>query len=111
MTIILFNKKTDSQVVSKGLFQGRFIGIGGFLLLFLTVAYIFQVSQMTKEIDIIQDYNTRLEEIMKEKRSQEYHFLRTGSLLQVEQLAKEAGFERVSTIHHLKVPGVQITAR
>ena len=66
---------------------------------------------MTKETSLIQKYNTRVEEIMREKRNEEYYFLRTGSLLRVEQLAEEAGFERVRTVHHLKLPGAQITAR
>ncbi len=111
MKIVLFNKKTDSTSILKGFIGGNFVKLGVAMLLLLTGAYVFQVSEMTKDTYAIQNYNAEIRIAMEESRNREYSFLRSNSLSRVEMLMEGSDFERVNGIHYIEISETQIASR
>ncbi len=111
MKILLFNKRTNSDLLFKSLFGGRFIKIGIMLLIIMTGFYIFQISEMTKETYAIQNYSAEIKKVLDSSRDQEYSFLRSNSLSRAEDLIEGSDFEKVNGIHYIEIPEPQVASK
>ncbi len=111
MKILLFNKKTDSNRVFKSFFGGGLIKVGVAMMVLMTGLYIFQISEMTKETYVIQNYAVEIRSVLDQNREQEYSFLRSNSLSRAEALMDGSDFERVNGIHYIEIPESQVAAK
>jgi len=79
--------------------------------LFLIVFFIFQTAEMTRDTYYLHNQNREISRILEENRKQEYNFVRSNSLSRIEYLIAGRGFEEITKIHHIQIPGSQVAAR
>lgn len=90
----------------------RFLGILGFILIVSFLAgYIFQVSEITRVGFLITEYEKQITEFSQESQSLESSFASLSSLTNLETILNHLDYEKVSKVHYLRVPGVQVFAK
>ncbi len=82
-----------------------------FTLSVLILFYIFQVTEMTKDLYKIQDYDRKISNIHEESRRAEYGFLKSNSISKTEELVEMNNFVRAENIHYINLPDVEIASR
>ena len=82
-----------------------------FVLLFLLVFYVFQVTEMTKDVHKIQTYNRKISDIHEESRRVEYGFLKSNSVSRTEELVERHNFVRVNNIHYINLLDPEVALR
>jgi len=87
----------------------RYFGV--FIVFSLVFLYIYQVTEMTKEIYLMQAYNREVQNIIEENRRSEYSFLKSSSMAEAEETVKDSNFTRVNGIHYISVSDYQIASR
>jgi len=111
MKILLFNKKTNSDILFNAIFGGGLIKVGIALVILMTGGYIFQVSEMTKETYAVQRHTIEIGSVMDQNRDQEYSFLQSNSLSRAEALLEGSDFEKISRIHFIEIPESQVALK
>jgi len=90
-------------------FNLKLFWVTGFILLSATlVLYIFQVNLMTKEIYLIQNYQKKISELSRENKILEISLSQQNSLSNIETLAKNLNFEKITKIHYIQVLESQV---
>ena len=72
------------------------------ILAFL-VFYIFQVNILVSEISLIQSYEKKLADLLRENETLTINSAQVNSLDNLEQLIQQFGFEKVRKIHYIKI--------
>ncbi len=103
--------KKSSKEVKKFFNVTFFSKIGAFTVLFMLGFYLFQVTEMTKEIHVVREYDNEMKRIQEKSRKTEYSFLRANSLSRAEDFVETMGFQKVNNVHHIQISGTQIAAR
>ncbi|MGM0439349.1 MAG: hypothetical protein ACQEP3_02875 [Patescibacteria group bacterium] len=81
------------------------------LLLVSIFTYVFQVSALTKETYLIEDYQQKIDSYSKENSSLEYKFLQNNSFFEVENIAQELNFEEVGRVSYIEVSGSEVVVK
>ncbi len=103
-TLNLFSKRKLRKT-------GFLKGFGMVLTLSLVFLYIFQVTEMTKEIHLMRDYDRRARSILEENRKNEYSFLNANSSVRAEDLINGSEFVRVGEISYISISSHQVALR
>ncbi len=82
-----------------------------FMLSVLILFYIFQVTEMTKNLYKIRDYDRKISTIHEESRRAEYGFLKSNSISKAEELVEMNNFVRAENIHYINLLDVEIASR
>jgi len=82
-----------------------------FVLLLLLVFYVFQVTEMTKDIHTIQAYNRKIVNIYEESRRVEYGFLKSNSVSRTEEFVEAGNFVGISNIYYVNLPDPEIALK
>ena len=72
-------------------------------ILALLVFYIFQVNILVSEISLIQSYEKKLADLLRENETLTINSAQVNSLDNLEQLIQQFGFEKVRKIHYIKI--------
>ncbi len=94
------NKKLTLQYV---IFSG--------LLLVAIFAYVFQVSALTQETYLIENYQEKINSYSQESSSLEYEFLQSNSFFEVENIAEELDFEKAQRVSYIEVMGSEVVVK
>jgi hypothetical protein len=100
---IIFNIKNPSQKSFKNL--------GVFLILALMLAYVFQVTEMAREIHTVQVYNKEIRDVSERNRRNEYDFLKANSVVRAQELVEDLNFVKVEEAHYIKVLDNQMASK
>jgi len=73
--------------------------------------YLFQSAEMTRETYLLHSQDREISTILEKNRGREYDFIRFKSLSRVEELIAGRGFEEITKIHHVQIPGPQVATR
>ncbi len=82
-----------------------------FVILTLTFLYIFQVTEMTKDLYKIRSYDRKISQIYEESRRAEYGFLKSNSITKTEELVKNNNFVRAKEVHYINLSDFEIASR
>lgn len=66
--------------------------------------YIFQINAVVSEGYQIQNYQKKINELLKENKLLEINSLKVNSLENIETRIQELGFEKIDRIYYLQVP-------
>lgn len=81
------------------------------LLMVGIFVYVFQVSALTQETYMIEDYQKKINSYSQESDSLEYKFLQTNSFFEVENIAQELDFKEASRISYIEVMGSEVVVK
>ena len=82
-----------------------------FVFFFLLVFYVFQVTEMTRDIHRIQVYNRKISDIHEESRRVEYGFLKSNSVSKTEELLENHNFVRVNNVYYINLPDPEVALK
>ncbi len=78
---------------------------------FIVSFCIFQIGKMISEQYLIQNLERKISEISRENKLMEISFLKKNSLYNVERLVEETQFEKMESVHYIRVPGSIMVAK
>ncbi|HQB85175.1 MAG: hypothetical protein BWY34_00437 [Parcubacteria group bacterium ADurb.Bin247] len=107
MKFIIFNKKTNSSFIVKNLLSDRFYKLGFFMVLLMAGLYVFQITEMTKTIYAVNDYNNEISKSLEAIYTQEDGYLNDNFFSKV----AESDFEKVQNFRYIELSETQIAAR
>ena len=81
------------------------------LLLVSIFTYVFQVSALTQETYLIEDYQEKINSYSQESSSLEYKFLQSNSFFEVENIARELNFEEAQRVSYIEVTGSEVVVK
>jgi len=87
------------------------ITLGFILALVLTFFYVFQTTEMAREMYSIQVYNEKVKEALENNRKSDYEFLRANSAYRAEELISEMNFIKVDEAHYINIPDRQVASK
>lgn len=107
-----FRKKTNTMLGFLAFSKIEFLrSFGVVLVLLLTLLYIFQVAEMSREVYLIQAYNREVRDIMEENRKNEYDFLKANSVSRAEGLIGDLDYVRIEEPHYINIPEPQVASK
>lgn len=90
----------------------RFILIlSSFLILFLSVSYIFHLEKLTKESYLIKNYQEQIKDLKEENTNLEQKSLQLFSLRESEKRIETLGFIKVGTIKYIPISANYLAGR
>lgn len=81
------------------------------LVTFSLIFYVFQVNAEVSERYLIQKYEQKLSEVLKENQNLEISSVQASSLDDIMVLMEGLNFEKVDKIHYIRVLGNQIVTK
>ena len=81
------------------------------LLLVSIFTYVFQVSALTQETYLIENYQEKINSYSQESSSLEYKFLQNNSFFEVENIAQELDFEEAQRVSYIEVMGSEVVVK
>lgn len=85
--------------------------ISTLVLVSLIFLYVFQVSALTKESYLIENYQEKIDSYSQETRSLEYKFLQNNSFFQIENIAQELDFEDTQKVSYIQVRDSEVVVK
>ncbi|MCK4354933.1 hypothetical protein KAW43_01090 [Candidatus Parcubacteria bacterium] len=83
----------------------------GFIVVCLSVFYVFQIIQITQESYLVLDYQEDLQELLQANENLEIYFTQNKSLNNVELLAQELNYEKIGKIHYIQITKGVVAAK
>ena len=81
------------------------------MLLLSIFTYVFQVSALTEETYLIENYQEKIQNYNQEGNSLEYKFLQNNSFFEVENIAQTLDFEKTGKISYIEVMGSEVVVK
>ncbi len=91
--------------------KGYLFSFGFTLALILIFSYVFQVTEMARELYSVQSYSQEIKEVSERNKRSEYDFLRSNSIHRAEELISEMNFIKVEEAHYINVPDRQVASK
>ena len=85
--------------------------ISGLILVSLIFLYVFQVSALTRESYLMENYKNRIDFYSQETCSMEYKFLQNNSFFEIENIAQELNFEEASRVSYIQVRESEVVVK
>lgn len=85
--------------------------ITSLMLVFFIFLYVFQVSALTKETYLMEDYQGKIDSYKQDSRSLEYKFLQNNSFFEIQNIAQEFNFEEVDKVSYIEVFGNEVVVK
>lgn len=85
--------------------------ISTIVLISLIFLYVFQVSALTQESYLLENYQEKIDSYAKETRSLEYKFLQNNSFFQIENIAQELNFIDAEKVSYIQVRGSEVVVK
>jgi sensor histidine kinase regulating citrate/malate metabolism len=80
-------------------------------ILLLSVMYIFQVNQIMKDGYSINNYQTNLDNLIKENKNLEVTLSQMSYMDKVQAKVQELGFQKVQTVEYIQISGSSLAKR
>ena len=74
----------------------------GFVLVSLSVFYVFQIIKITEESYLVLDYQEKFQDLSQNNSSLKICFTENKSLDNIESLALELNYEKIGQIHYIQ---------
>ena len=81
------------------------------LLLVSVFSYVFQVSALTQETYLIENYQEKINSYSQESSSLEYEFLQNNSFFEIENIAQELNFQEAERVSYIEVMGSEVVVK
>ncbi len=81
------------------------------LIIFLIFFYIFQVTEMTKDVHLIQFYEKEINNVLEDNRKNEYGFLKSNSVIQAEELVQELNYVKIEQVYYIDASDYQVASK
>lgn len=77
----------------------------------LLVFYIFQINENIKNTYLIENYKGNLNKISQENKILENNLLKSNSLINIETLAENLNFEKMTDVRYIQMMGSSVVAK
>ena len=74
----------------------------GFVVVSLSVFYVFQIIQITQESYLVLDHQEKLQNLLQNNEDLEARFTENKFLDNIESLAQELNYEKIGQIHYIQ---------
>ena len=101
-----YNLSLRRKIILKG-----FLVLGILSIVSLLVFYIFQINNEVSERYLIEKYERRISEIIKEKQNLEINSFQVSSLENIIGLLEPLNFEKTDKIHYIRVSDRQVVSK
>lgn len=82
-----------------------------FVFSILLFFYFFQVTEVTKNLYVIRNYNRKISAIHEESRRAEYGFLKSNSISRTEELMEMNNFVRAENIYYVDLSEFEVALK
>jgi len=80
-------------------------------LAFFTAIYVFQVNEVARKTYLIDDYESKINQIQGENKNAQADFSKFSSMQDLENLARLSNFEPVGQVHYIRVLSDGVAAK
>lgn len=81
------------------------------VLVSLIFLYVFQVSALTRENYLLENYQEKIKSYSQETRSLEYKFLQNNSFFEIKNIAQRLNFKDAQKISYIQVRGSEVVVK
>ena len=74
----------------------------GFVVVLLSIFYVFQIIQITQESYLVLDYQEEAQNLLQNNEGLQICFTENKSLDNIESLAQELNYEKIGKIHYIQ---------